>query len=336
MDETRGIVPLSGSCPGRKASRPARPWMELALCVLGSFCSLTLPSLGMAAMVFGSWLLARKEEKRLWWAVAGCIAPGVILSFVSWVNYGSLAAPCILGALAIALLLPGRITITNVCAVILVLAGLMIASDASIVMMWGEDFATYVNALLTEMREILVASLGGSGNSVAIMASVDQTLELLGKMWPLIYVSRAATAVVVGLIGLMLARRDTCQSVYAAFLRYDMPLWGVVALVAAIACLAVSTGKVPGAATWNAVGINVLFCMRVLFFLQGLAVAMDLMSRHRWGSFSRVLVLALLLMAELGLYAVSVFGVIDVWANFRKLPRHRREGGAGKARGEGE
>lgn len=336
MDETHDIVPVAGGCPSRKAPRPARPWLELALCVLGSLCSCALSSLGVAAMVFGTWLLARKEENRAWWAVAGCVAPGVVLSFVSWVNYGSLVAPCIAAALVIALLLPGRVSITSVCGVMLALAGLMIASDASIVMMWGEDFAAYVDALLSEMRELIVASLGGSGTSVAIMASVDQTLELLRKIWPLMYVSRAAAVVVVGLAGLMLARRDTCQSVYGAFLRYDAPLWGVVAVAAGFVCLAVGTGNATGAATWSAVGINVLCCVRVLFFLQGLAVAMDLMGRRRWGSFTRVLVLVLLLMAELGLYAVSVFGVIDVWANFRKLPRRARGDAAGETRGEGE
>ena len=71
MDETQGIVPVSNVPSGRKAPRPARPGFELALCVLGSLCSLTLPALGMAAMVFGAWLLARKDEGRIWWAIAG-------------------------------------------------------------------------------------------------------------------------------------------------------------------------------------------------------------------------------------------------------------------------
>lgn len=335
MDETHGIVPVSGPCPGRKAPRPARPWPELAVCVLGSLVSVTLPVLGMAAMVFGAWLLNRSEEKRGWWAIAGCVVPGIVLSFVSWVNYGSLVAPFIIGALVIALVLPGRINITSVCLTIIGMTALMIASDASIVMMWGESFTAYVAALLDEIRELTAASLGGSGSSVVVMASVDRTIELLGKVWPLLYVSRAAVAVLAGLLGLMLARRDTYQRVYQAFTHYDMPLWGVVALIVAVGCMAGSAAGFPAAPTLEAVGLNVLFCLRVLFFLQGLAVAMCLMDRHRWGAFSRMLVLALLLMAELGFYAVSVFGVIDVWANFRKLPRHKAAVSAG-SHGEGE
>lgn len=322
MDETHDIVPVSGSCPGRKAPRPARPWPELALCVLGSLVSTTLPALGVAAMVFGAWLLNRPEERRGWWAVAGCALPGIVLSFVEWVNYGSLMVPCIVCALVVALVLPGRITITSVCATILGVSALMIAADASIVMMWGESFTAYVSALLDEIRELTVASLSGNGSSVAIMASVDQTVGVLQKVWPLLYVSRAAVAVLMGLLGLMLARRDTYQRVYAAFTRYDMPLWGVVALIAAIACMAGSAFGLVTSQTLEAVGLNLLFCLRVLFFLQGLAVVMFLMDRHHWGAFARVLVLAGLLMAEMAFFAVSVFGVIDVWANFRRLPRH--------------
>lgn len=335
MDETHGIVPVSGPCPGRKAPRPARPWPEFALCVLGSLVSVALPVIGMVAMVFGAWLLNRSEERRGWWAIAGCVVPGIVLSFVSWVNYGSLVAPFIIGALVVAFVLPGRISITSVCLTIIGMTALMIASDASIVMMWGESFMAYVAALLDEIRELTAASLGGSSSSVVIMASVDRTVELLGKVWPLLYVSRAAVAVLAGLLGLMLARRDTYQRVYQAFTRYDMPLWGVVALIVAVACMAGSAAGFPASSTLEAVGLNILFCLRVLFFLQGLAVAMCLMDRHRWGAFSRMLVLALLLMAELGFYAVSVFGVIDVWANFRKLPRHKTAVSAG-SHDEGE
>lgn len=333
MDETQGIVPAEKHA-ARKPPRPARPWFELALCVLGSFGSLFVPALGTMAMVFGLWLLARKEERRAWLGIAGCVVPGVVLSFVSWVNYGSLVLPCIACALVVALLLPGRIGITGVCLTIAGLTGAMIAADASIVMMYGEDFAAYVTALLDEIRELTVASLGGTA-SVTVLATLDQTVELLGKTWPLIYAARAAGVVVLGLFGLMLARRDTYQSVYAAFMRYDMPLWGVVLLIAAIACLACEALGVQGAATVGAVGLNLLLCLRVAYFLQGLAVAMCLMDRHRWGMLPRVLVIALMLMAELGFYAVSVFGVIDVWANFRRRERRKARKATG-SHGEGE
>lgn len=332
MDETQGIVPAQ-TPTARKPPRPARPWLELALCVAGSFGSLFLPAVGTFAMVFGLWLLSRSKERRVWAGVAGCVLPGVVLSAVSWIYYGSLVVPCIACALVVALLLPGRIGITSVCLTIVGLTGAMVMADASILMLQGESFAAYVSALLDEMRELTVASLGGTV-PVAVEASIDQTLEFLGKTWPLIYALRAAGVVVLGLFGLMLSRRDTYQSVYAAFTRYDMPLWGVVALAAAIACLAYGAFGPRWADAVEAAGLNVLMFLRAAFFLQGLAVAMSLMDRRRWGPVPRVLVIMLMLMAELGFYAVCVFGVIDVWANFRRL--ERRHGGPRTAEAHGE
>ena len=333
MDETHDMVPAGNSLVvAGKSPRPARPWVELLLCVLGSFGSVMFPALGVAAMVYGAWLLSRKEEGRTWWAVAGCLVPGVVISVLTW-DYGSLVLPCVACALVVALLLPGRIGITGVCLTIAGVTAATIMADASLVMLWGESFTAYVNALIDEMREAMVASLGGTA-SVAVQASVDQTIELFKKVWPLIYASRAAFMVLFGLLGLAIARRDTYQSVYVAFTRFDVPLWAVVLLIAAVACLACQVLGIAGE-TLGMVGVNVLICLRVLFFLQGLAVAMNLMDRRRMGPFARVLVIAAILLAELGLYATCVFGVIDVWANFRRLDRRRSQSCAGSC-GEGE
>jgi len=334
MDETQGIAQVSEQPAGCKAPRPARPWFELLLCVVGSLGTLWFPSIGTALMVYGAWLLSRKEEGRTWLALAGCLVPGIALSFVSW-DLGSLVLPCSACALAIALLLPGRVSVSSVCLVIVGTTAAMILADASLVMLWGETFAAYVDALLAEMRELTVASLGGESAGSAVMASVDRTIELFGKIWPLIYAMRAAGVVLVGLLGLVLARRNTYASVYTAFTRFDAPLWAVAALVAGIACLAWDLMGFAGADVAEAVGLNVLFCLRVVFFLQGLAVAMYLMEKHRWSSFPRVLAMAAMLMAELGLCAVCVYGVIDVWANFRGLPRDRAQQVA-ETHGEGE
>lgn len=334
MDETQGIAPALKTVAGRKTPRPARPWFELLLCIVGSLGTLWFPSIGTALMVYGAWLLSRKEERRTWLALAGCLVPGIALSFVSW-DLGSLVLPCVLCALAVALLLPGRIDVTGVCLVFAGTTAAMILADASLVMLWGETFAAYVDALLEEMRALTVASLGGELAGPAVMASVDQTIELFGKIWPLIYAMRAAGVVLMGLLGLMLARRDTYASVYTAFTRFDAPLWAVGALAAGIVCLAWSPLGFSGGAVAETVGLNVMLCLRVLFFLQGLAVAMNLMERRAWPSFPRVLVMTFMLLAELGLCAVCVFGVVDVWANFRRLDRDR-VAKAEEPHGEGE
>lgn len=322
MDETQALAPVV-TTPGRKAPRPVRPWFELALCLLGSLGSLYLPALGCAAMVFGSWLLARREEGRAVWAVAGCLAPGVALSLVSW-DLGSLVVPVELCALTLALLVPGRVGVTSVCLAIAGGALCMVGADASYAMLNGGNLATYVSGTFEEVRELSVASLGGSGASEAALASLDQILGLMETLWPCMYLFRAAGVVLAGLAGLVLARRDTLESVFRAFLHYDMPLWGLVGLVLMVLGLlglSLPQGSDVLGRVLLSIVLNMAVCLRVLYFLQGLAVAMFLMRRQGFAPVARVLLLAVLLMAELGFFAVCVFGVIDVKANFRNLRR---------------
>lgn len=284
-------------------------------------------------MAFGAWLLAREEENRAVLAVAGCLGPGIALSFVTW-DYASLVLPCALAALAIALLLPGRVSITSVVSLMAVLTALFIGADASLLMLQGEDFAAYVQALLEELRQAMTASLATTGSSVSVQATVDSTVELLGRTWPLIYVTRAVCVTVFGLCGLMIARRDSYQRVGTTFKAFDVPLWAVAAFIVCLACLAgwaLSAG-VPDAV--GTVALNLIVCLRVLFFLQGFAVLLSLMDSHGWGAAPRVLVISLALLMEMCLSGVCVLGLVDVWANFRKLGRAGKTGRA--VHGEGE
>ena len=133
MDETQASPTTLAKVAG-KPQRPARPALEFALCVIGSLGSIVFPGLCTALMVFGAWLLARKEEGRTVLAVAGCLGPGIALSFATW-DYASLVLPCALAALAIALLLPGRVSITSVVVLVAALTALLIGADASVVML---------------------------------------------------------------------------------------------------------------------------------------------------------------------------------------------------------
>lgn len=83
MDETQASPESLVESPG-KQHRPAQPVFEFVLCVIGSLGTIVLPGVSTALMVFGAWLLARKEEGRALWAIAGCLGPGIALSFATW------------------------------------------------------------------------------------------------------------------------------------------------------------------------------------------------------------------------------------------------------------
>lgn len=323
MVETQDSPSTQLVSPG-SSRRPARPVFEFVLCALASLGSIFSPSLGCALMVFGAWRLAHSGEGRAVWAALGCLAPGIVLSFATW-DYASLVLPCSLCALAIALLLSRGVSVGGVVVLVALLCGLLIGADASLLMLQGESFAAYVQELLEELRQVMTASLTTGGSSVSVQATVDSTVELLGWIWPLIYAMRAACTVCFGLVGLAVARHDSFQKVHEAFKRCDTPLWVVALFIVSVACLAGWSvlGVLPEAV--GVAALNVLICMRVVFFLQGCAVMLSLMDSHGWGFFPRVAVLSLAFLAEVSLSVVCILGLIDVWANFRKLARHDQD-----------
>ncbi|HET6498229.1 MAG TPA: DUF2232 domain-containing protein [Coriobacteriia bacterium] len=89
--------------------------------------------------------------------------------------------------------------------------------------------------------------------------------------------------------------------------------------IGAVALLAVGRGMSESMAT--TAGLNVLLGVRLLLLAQGLGVVSALYRRVGIGGFMRVAGYVLLVVADMILPVVSVVGLIDFWANFRKLPR---------------
>ena len=326
MDESHGIEekvrdPLE---PPRGAS-PIHPWMELVLCVAGSLATVLLSGIGTFAMVYGAWRLFRPEENRGLWAVAGCLAPAIALCFVSVLDYGLLVLPCSVCALVIARLLPGHATVTNVCLTVLLLAAAMIGADALFANAIGFDnIVSYQNALISEIREQTIASVGGKSASISTMASLDQTLELFSLAWPFGYIAQAGIVVGFGFLGLALTRRVRYADAYASFTRYDSPLWVVVLLIVGIISTLLSGAVTDVSVVFKTIGVNALLVARVLFLIQGMAALLGVMDRRGFGTGSRVALLVCAFFAEMMFFAVCVFGLVDIWADFRKL-RHTKE-----------
>ena len=319
MGEAQDIEPTVDAA-ARVRQRPARPWAELILCIVGSLATVQLAGIGTFAMVFGAWLLFRPVEGRGLWALAGCLGPALALCLVSFVDYGTLVLPCAVCALVIAKILPGRVSVTSVCLVILALAAAMAGADALFAASFGMDLVGYANAMLDSAYEITVSSVSQSSSPVVVQASFDGVYETMRKVWPLGYVFQATVAVLFGLLGLGIAQRRGYRDAYDSFMRYDVPLWGIVLLIVGLVCLLLASST--GQGGWlESIGLMLILVLRVVYFLQGMAVIMCLMSRRKMGFFSRVLILTLSLLAELSIFAVCVFGVVDVFANFRGLAR---------------
>lgn len=307
-----------------------RPWrtspaLGLALCVVGSLTAAFVSGPGVGLMVAGIWLLRRPGVAHGWWATVACILPCLAMCILSWEALGSLCLPWVACALIVGFVLPGRISVTSVVCVIAVSAALMAASDAIVVASYDMSLPEYARQALDEARQQTEAALRGStaGDSLSAGMALDQSFSAMESVWPVSYAAQGAVATLCGLLGLALARRDRYQRVYEAFLRYDVPRWGIVTLALALALLFASNVGLPAGEACGSTALCLLIVLRALYFLQGMAAGMAVMEARRTGAFARVCVVAALLLAESYLYATCVLGVLDTWANVRHLPRPR-------------
>ena len=301
--------------------RPVRPGVETAVCAAGSFLVPIFPGLGTLAMVYGAWLLFRPQEGRGLQAVVACLVPLVVLCLVSWDALGSLVVPYAPCALVIARVLPGRSTITGFSVVAVSLKKTLLGLDAAYLASVGSDLVSQMEAVIASAKELTLATSAVGASSIQTSTVVEEVYDLMRKVWPVVYVMRAAIVVGLGFVGLALARRVSAREVYEAFKRYDVPLWVVAALVIAILCLGLTSAGLVPQTPFESVGLCLFFCVRFLLFAQGIAVALDRADAYGLGTFARVAVVIGLTLAEMGLFAGCALGVVDVWANFRSLPR---------------
>jgi len=66
-------------------------------------------------------------------------------------------------------------------------------------------------------------------------------------------------------------------------------------------------------------GLNGLIICSTLYFFQGLAIAASLLNRWSVPGLIRVLIYALIFIQTYGIIILSFLGLVDVWADFRKL-----------------
>jgi uncharacterized protein YybS (DUF2232 family) len=67
------------------------------------------------------------------------------------------------------------------------------------------------------------------------------------------------------------------------------------------------------------IGLNGLIVCSIVYFFQGLAIAASLLNRWSVPRLIRVLIYALIFIQTYGIIILSFLGLVDVWADFRKL-----------------
>ena len=101
---------------------------------------------------------------------------------------------------------------------------------------------------------------------------------------------------------------------------FDAPLWAVGVLALSVLGMGASFAAVPESQVLRTVSVTLFLAVRIIFLIQGLGVILGLLGRWRIGCFGRFAVIMVATWLEV-MFVVSIIGLIDVWANFRKLPR---------------
>lgn len=101
--------------------------------------------------------------------------------------------------------------------------------------------------------------------------------------------------------------------------RFDAPTWSMIALIIAVFLCALGATQ----SLLLSAGLSLLAALRFIFLLQGCAVVSWWFGKYRAGCLLRLVVIFLAIELEASFFVLSLLGLVDFFANFRKLKRAR-------------
>lgn len=190
---------------------------------------------------------------------------------------------------------------------------------------WLQDMT--VAALTKKTAEAALTTLGavastGTGESTVFGVEPEMLVDVMARVWPFDHFANAllVAVVTVAVAGWAAARTGAEVRRLPHLAALDLSVHVLWPLVGAFAFLAAGRAF-DGADIATTIGLNLLLGVRLLLLAQGLGVAAAFYSRVGLAKLIRVVGYVLLVVADMMLPLVSMVGLIDFWANFRKLPR---------------
>ena len=291
---------------------------------LGSFTSFVIPFFGVVMMGYGAReLLEARGSRGFLFAVAEGIVITAVALFANS-GMGMLLVGEVLCVLGVVWCMRNHAaTLAGICAVIVATALVNIGIEAAVATAAGSSLSQVVDGLLAYMVSV---AQDAAGTGIQAELIVRQIAPVLKALWPFTYVASAGMDALAAGIGsyLMYVRTSGIPRV-PAIVAFDMPMWPVGVLIASILGLSASLSGFPGAEVLLSVSVTALMSVRFIFAIQGFAVVLTFANRFRFGCLGRTLLLVLSIWLETMFFIVSIVGLIDVWANFRKLTRGPRE-----------
>ncbi|WP_270242641.1 DUF2232 domain-containing protein [Collinsella tanakaei] len=308
----------------RVLGRPPKEMSGALWFALGSFTSFVIPFFGVVMMGYGAReLLEARGSRGFLFAVAEGIVITAVALFANS-GMGMLLVGEVLCVLGVVWCMRNHAaTLAGICAVIVATALVNIGIEAAVATAAGSSLSQVVDGLLAYMVSV---AQDAAGTGIQAELIVRQIAPVLKALWPFTYVASAGMDALAAGIGsyLMYVRTSGIPRV-PAIVAFDMPMWPVGVLIASILSLSASLSGFPGAEVLLSVSVTALMSVRFIFAIQGFAVVLTFANRFRFGCLGRTLLLVLSIWLETMFFIVSIVGLIDVWANFRKLTRGPRE-----------
>lgn len=308
----------------RVLGRPPKEMSGALWFALGSFTSFVIPFFGVVMMGYGAReLLEARGSRGFLFAVAEGIVITAVALFANS-GMGMLLVGEVLCVLGVVWCMRNHAaTLAGICAVIVATALVNIGIEAAVATAAGSSLSQVVDGLLAYMVSV---AQDAAGTGIQAELIVRQIAPVLKALWPFTYVASAGMDALAAGIGsyLMYVRTSGIPRV-PAIVAFDMPMWPVGVLIASILGLSVSLSGFPGAEVLLSVSVTALMSVRFIFAIQGFAVVLTFANRFRFGCLGRTLLLVLSIWLETMFFIVSIVGLIDVWANFRKLTRGPQE-----------
>lgn len=308
----------------RVLGRPPKEMSGALWFALGSFTSFVIPFFGVVMMGYGAReLLEARGSRGFLFAVAEGIVITAVALFANS-GMGMLLVGEVLCVLGVVWCMRNHAaTLAGICAVIVATALVNIGIEAAVATAAGSSLSQVVDGLLAYMVSV---AQDAAGTGIQAELIVRQIAPVLKALWPFTYVASAGMDALAAGIGsyLMYVRTSGIPRV-PAIVAFDMPMRPVGVLIASILGLSASLSGFPGAEVLLSVSVTALMSVRFIFAIQGFAVVLTFANRFRFGCLGRTLLLVLSIWLETMFFIVSIVGLIDVWANFRKLTRGPQE-----------
>jgi hypothetical protein len=296
----------------------ARDLVLLAVaCGAGALVAPLLPYIGLpVAAAAAAGLMYRK---RLVVAILAAVL-GVAASEIIVPGSAVFAVPAVAAAIAAAWLLRHRSAQFVGLGLSIVVAASAVAADALSARLAGSTLVAGIEEQATVLTNSLKQALGAGAS--ALSAQLATLRSIYVTLWPSFYVQTGVLIAVFVIAAIAWAAKKSGTDVQVpAAKKLDLSVHTLWPLVIGLVSLA--AGQFLGVYTTalRALGFNALYVARALFFLQGVAVFSALFDVPKSGRGKMVALYATLWIFDQFLLIVSLVGLLDFWANFRRLHR---------------